>query len=250
MRTLALIQARVGSSRLPGKVLAEVNNRPLLWYVVRRTQLALVDDVVVAIPDTVEDLAIAKQCDAWKVPYAVGPEQDVLTRFLSIAQAREPLPDVVVRITADCPLIDPEIIDAVVRLLQKRVRGPHFVADPSAVYASNVFPIRTFPDGLDVEAFPLSTLQLLDELATTPADREHVTSFIHTHARLFLTFSGGSLRTMRLNQDLSEARWTVDTAEDLDFVRAVYASCPWDATMAQIIDRGRRRVVLTGGRTH
>lgn len=245
MRTLAIVQARMGSSRLPGKVLAEVAGRPMLWYVIRRTQLAkLVDRVVVAIPDdTAEDLDIAAFCAGLKVPCVAGPGADVLGRYLAVAQAMEPRPDLIVRITADCPLIDPRIIDAVVSLCLR----PPGVLDPAVAYASNVFPVRTFPDGLDVEAFPLSTLERLGELATAPADREHVTALLHRSPRLFLA-GGRSLRRVEHKPSLGDARWTVDTADDLAFVKAVFEDyrCPWDALMAQIIGICRPRVQRVG----
>lgn len=255
MRTLAVIQARMGSSRLPGKVLAQVAGRPMLWYVIRRTQLAkLVDQVVVAIPDdTVEDLEIAAVCAEWKVPCVAGPGQDVLGRYLAVARAWQPRPDLIVRITADCPLIDPEVIDAVIRLCLKPAGILAGMApsqpqlDPVVAYASNIFPYRDFPDGLDVEAFPLGTLEQLARFATEAADREHVTAFLHRFPKMF-TAGGRSLRSVCHDPSMGDARWTVDTQEDLDFVRNVfeYFRCPWDASMAQIIDRCRARVQLPG----
>lgn len=245
MYVLAIIQARMGSSRLPGKVLADVNNRPLLWYVVRRTQLAkLVDQVVVAIPDTAEDLAIAKVCANWQVPCVAGAEHDVLSRFAMVAELWTPAPTHIVRITADCPLIDPAAIDSVLSLF-------HAKGGDRVAYASNVFPVRTFPDGLDVEAFSVGTLRGLDTCASTPDDREHVTSYLHRRPQHF-TAGGHAIRSVALQHNLAEARWTVDVPEDLDFVRSVfgYFGCPWDASMGQIIDRCRRRVLLAGETTH
>jgi spore coat polysaccharide biosynthesis protein SpsF len=239
MRTLAIIQARLRSSRLPNKVLAEINNRPLLWYVVRRTQLAaLVDDVVVAIPE--QDLEIAQWCAKWNVPCVTGPEEDVLERFRLVADLWQPAPTHIARITADCPLIDPEVIDAVLTLFRSRDAA-------NVVYASNIFPERTFPDGLDVEAFPIETLNLLAQMAIEDRHREHVTSFLHEHAQFFVgTITGGAIRSARLRINLADARWTVDDAEDLEFVRAVYGyfECPWDASMDDIIRRCRPRVRL------
>lgn len=242
MHTLAIIQARMGSTRLPGKVLAEVNGRPLLWYVIRRVQLAKrVDQVVVAIPDDdPADLDIAALCATWDVPCVAGPGADVLSRFLAVARAWQPRPDVLVRITADCPLIDPDVIDAVLSLFG---RDPENVA-----YASNILPARTFPDGLDVEAFPLSTLERLDALAGDLTDREHVTSYLHRNPKAFLV-AGRGIRTARLPAALGGLRWTVDTEEDLEFVRALYGplGLPWDASLAQILDAGRPRIVGPGG---
>lgn len=225
---LAIIQARVGSSRLPGKVLADVCGRPLLWYVVERVKRAkLVDQVVVAVPDTAEDLAIHSLCAAWNVPCVSGPEQDVLARFKLIADLWQPTPDLIVRITADCPLIDSEVIDATIEQLRD-----------GAMWASNIVP-RAWPDGLDVEVFMRETLRWLDEQTTNPADREHVTPLLYRHGG---EYGGGQLRCPVALGDL---RWTVDTKEDLDWVRQVYARMPWDAGWSRILFSGieHRRVV-------
>jgi len=224
---LAIVQARIGSSRLPGKVLADVCGKPLLWYVVQRTMRAThVDQVVVATPETREDLVIHAACAAWNVPCVAGPEHDVLKRFAMIAEAWRPRPDLVVRITADCPLIDPDVIDATI----EQVRN-------SAQWASNIHPERTWPDGLDVEVLTLPMLIALDA-ATTGADREHVTPDLY---RPNAYPAGGSL-VCPVN--LGDLRWTVDTQADLDWVRQVYRRLPWRARWQQILFSGieQRRV--------
>lgn len=216
---LAIVQARVGSTRLPGKVLADVCGKPLLWYVVHRTQRAKhVDQVVVAIPDTVEDLAIAQRCAAWNIPCVAGAEHDVLNRFITIAERWQPQPNVIVRITADCPLIDPDVIDETIAQL----RNGH-------QWASNIVP-RTWPDGLDVEVFTRQTLLRLDITTMNDADREHVTPDLY---RFRAYGEGGQLRCP---VSLGDLRWTVDTEEDLRWLRQVVARLPrWDARWLQIL---------------
>jgi spore coat polysaccharide biosynthesis protein SpsF len=219
---LAIVQARVGSSRLPGKVLADVCGKPLLWYVVERVKLAKhVDQVVVAVPDTAEDLAIQSLCATWNIPCVSGPEHDVLARFKLIADLWQPAPDRIVRITADCPLIDPDVIDATIEQLRN-----------GDTWASNIVP-RTWPDGLDVEVVTRLGLHCLDQLTTDASDREHVTPALYHPKQLFGI--GGELRCPVALGDL---RWTVDTQADLDWVRQVYARVPWDAGWSRILFSG------------
>jgi spore coat polysaccharide biosynthesis protein SpsF (cytidylyltransferase family) len=219
MRTVAIIQARVGSTRLPGKVLADVAGVSVLSYVVNRTRMAKrVDDVIVACPASVEDGAIVSACAKnGTVPVLCGPEHDVLSRYDGAATIM--YADRVVRITADCPLIDPDVIDATID------------ACDGKPWASNVHPDRTWPDGLDVEVFTVKTLRRLDELTTDPRDREHVTPLLYRGA----AGEGGSLRCPVALGDL---RWTVDTQQDLDWVRQVYSRLPWNASWQQVLFSG------------
>lgn len=217
---LAIIQARVGSQRLPGKTLADVCGHPLLWYVVQRTKLArLVDQVVVATPDTAEDMAIHAACDEWGVTCVAGPGPDVLKRLALIAELWQP--DLIVRITADCPLIDPDVIDATIEQLRDK-----------ATWASNIQP-RTWPDGLDVEVVTRLGLQLLDRLTDDPRDREHVTPLLYQPKQLF-----GIGGTLQSPVHLGDLRWTVDTQADLDWVRQVYQRVPWNAGWSRILFSG------------
>jgi len=144
---VALIQARMGSSRFPGKVLEDLSGRPMLWHVVHRVRGAgRVERVVVATTDRAVDDPIARFCAQENIACFRGDEQDVLDRFYQAARADHA--DVVVRITADCPLIDPEVIDKVVERFQ---RG-------DCDYVSNA--IRyTYPDGLDTEVFSFAALE-------------------------------------------------------------------------------------------
>ena len=202
-RVVAIVQARMGSQRLPGKVLADLEGATMLERVVERLlDATTVDAVVVATTALDADDAVVAEVERLAVPVHRGSEHDVLSRYVSAA--REHRADVVVRVTADCPLLDPEVVDRVVTALDREVD-----------YASNT-PARTFPRGRDVEALHADTLHRVDRLATSSASREHVTSFLLEAPELF------RIRNIRSEHDDSALRWTVDTPEDLAMVRGVY----------------------------
>ena len=201
---VAIIQARMGSSRLPGKSLAEIEGRPMLWHVIQRVKRAsLVDRVVVATSTAPADDAIEKMCRENGVPCYRGSENDVLDRFYHAARAEKA--GQVVRITADCPLIDPDVIDRVVRRFQ---RG-------DLDYASNAM-VRTYPDGLDTEICSFFALERAWHEAIKASEREHVTPYLRSE----------KFRTASVENDSTSVyqhyRWTVDEAADLEFIRAVY----------------------------
>jgi spore coat polysaccharide biosynthesis protein SpsF len=207
MKVVAIIQARLGSTRLPGKVLAEVGGRPLLARQIERLRRArTLDELVVATTTKTDDDAIKQLAHALGVGCFRGPADDVLHRFA--LAARDAAADVVVRVTADCPLIDPTIVDQAVRAICEQ---------PAACdYASNVLE-RTYPRGLDVEAMWSDALLRMDRLARSPSAREHVTTFARfERPDLFL------LRSIRDWEDNSDLRWTVDTAEDLEYIRRLW----------------------------
>src|SRR5688500_8743591 len=156
MKVVAVVQARAGSTRLPGKVLMELAGRPMLAQILRRVAAASrVDEVVLATSDLERDDPVAAVAEAEGVAVFRGSEEDVLARFVGAARSADA--DVVMRITGDCPLIAPEVIDAVVARL----------VDEGADYASNVLR-RTFPKGLDAEALTMDALERIDELGTSP----------------------------------------------------------------------------------
>jgi glutamate-1-semialdehyde aminotransferase/spore coat polysaccharide biosynthesis protein SpsF (cytidylyltransferase family)/predicted dehydrogenase len=201
---VAIIQSRMGSSRLPGKSMAEIEGRPMLWHVIQRVKRAsLVDRVVVATSVAPADDVIEKMCRENGVPCYRGSENDVLDRFYHAARAEKAAQ--VVRVTADCPLIDPEVIDRVVRRFQ---RG-------DLDYASNAM-VRTYPDGLDTEICSFFALERAWHEATKPSEREHVTPYLRSE----------KFRTANVENDSTafyqHYRWTVDEAADLEFIRAVY----------------------------
>ena len=205
-QVIAIIQARVGSTRLPRKVLADIGGRPLLWHVVQRVRQArLVDRTVVATSTEADDDAIAAFCDRNDVGCFRGSETDVLDRFYQTAQAFPA--NFFVRITADCPLIDPDVIDRVLAILQT---GKY-------EYVSNTLRY-TYPDGLDTEAFTAEALTQSWREATKPSEREHVTPYLRLSGKFRLS-------NVENDVDLSpqEYRWSVDDAKDLEFVRQVYA---------------------------
>ena len=206
MRVVGIIQARLGSERLPGKVLRDIAGEPMLVRVVNRTQrAAIIDEVVIATTEAVPDKAIAELCELKDWDCFCGNEYDVLDRYYKAA--RQYHADAVVRITSDCPLIDPEIIDLTVS--QFLENGP-----PS--YASNTLPSRTFPRGLDVEVMTFEALERAWREDTNSIWREHVTPYIYSNPELF------EMLGIKNDKDYSHLRWTVDTPEDLAFVRLVY----------------------------
>ena len=235
MRTVAIIQASMGSQRLPGKTMADVCGKPMLARVVERAQRArLVDEIIVATTDGLIDAPIADWCVANNVPcYCCGVylrpgKGDLLATYYEAALWRQA--DVIVRITADCPLVDAAIIDAVVG-----ARDATGVA-----YCSNVYP-PTYPDGLDVEAVAFSTLEKAHHDAVLPSDREHVTPFIRRHC---IDWPPGVVN-IQCYPALFALRWTVDEAADLEFVRAVYAELgevPFG--MAEVLELLARRPEL------
>jgi spore coat polysaccharide biosynthesis protein SpsF len=211
MRTVAVIQARMGSTRLPGKVLRPLLGEPLLSHVVRRTaRAASLDGVVVATTTLAADQPIVDLAAAEGWSAVRGSEADLLDRYLLAARAEHA--DRVVRITSDCPLIDPDLIDDVVAALVRE----------GADYASNSLEPRTYPRGLDVEAMTLAALELADTRDHDPASREHATPWLRTHP--------DEVRLVRVaaEVDRSEHRWTVDTAEDYELVRRIYEAIGHD----------------------
>ena len=204
MRIVAIIQARMNSNRLPGKVLKDICGESMLSRVVHRvTSATSLDKVVVATTDLLVDDLINNECDKLGVSVFRGSEDDVLDRFYQAALFHKA--EVGVRITADCPLIEPMIIDNVV----------HAFLNSNMDYASNTLE-RTYPRGLDVEVISLHALTIAWKNSSKPYHRAHVTPYIYENADLF------RLLSVTNTSDCSKYRWTVDTPEDLQFVRRVY----------------------------
>lgn len=203
----AIIQARMGSSRLPGKTLARLGDLTILDWVIDRTSSAsMIGDVVVATTVARDDDVVADHLSARGVRCVRGDEQDVLSRYVLAAQSATS--SVLVRITADCPLVDPSLIDETVRVVED-VHGERHVD-----YASTGLN-PDLPRGLDVEAFTTDALRTAHAQATDPAEREHVTLFIYRHPELFDCVAV-SLPVWARRPDL---RFTVDEQEDLVAVR-------------------------------
>lgn len=201
---VTIIQARMGSTRLPGKVLMDICGHPMLWHVINRARQAkLLDDVLVATSEKASDDPVVAFCEQEGVPCFRGSEDDVLDRYYRAAVWIGA--DTVVRITADCPLIDPVVSDKVIAAY----------LDGGCDYASNTIE-RTYPDGLDTEVFSFETLEKAWLEARLMSEREHVTPYIWKNEELF------NLRQVTQEMDLSGLRWTVDEPEDLEFVRRIY----------------------------
>lgn len=205
MRVVVIIQARMGATRFPGKPLKTVQNRPLLSYQLERLRRAKsVDQIIVATTTKEQDTQIVELCKAENILCYRGSESDVLERYNQAAKLFKA--DVVVRITGDCPLIDPEIVDHAINYYLG-----HF---PTYDYVSNSLE-RTYPRGLDVEVFSASMLERAAKEAKFPEEREHVTLYFYTHPNLF------SLGNVRQAADKSHHRWTVDTLEDFELVTKI-----------------------------
>ena len=203
MSTLAIVQARWGSTRFPGKVLEDLCGHPVLAHVVKRAQAAI-QDIVVAVPNAPKDARVASCCtEKLRVPvyWYDGAEDDVLGRF--VACAREHKADTIIRLTADCPLLDPEWVGAVVAL--QAITDTPYVASTAA--GGQV-------DGLDVEVFSRELLDRADA-ATPDVGREHVTTWMRTTEPRILLKRRLPLPGTR------QHRWTVDTPEDLDWLRMI-----------------------------
>ena len=203
-----VVQARMGSSRLPGKTLADIGGRPMLGRLVDRARLIPgVEQVVIATTDRPADKAILRFAEAEGLPASTGSETDVLDRVYGAA-CRFGV-SVIVRVSPDCPMLDPAVSGLVLDRFLK--------AGGKLDYASNTQP-PSFPDGLDTEVFALEALERARREAQLLSEREHVTPYIWKQPDKF------RLDNVRHETDLSALRWTVDTAADLEFVRAVYAA--------------------------
>jgi|694.fasta_scaffold27281_7 spore coat polysaccharide biosynthesis protein SpsF len=206
LKVTAIVQARMSSTRLPGKVLLDLSGAPMLQRQLERVQRAtLLSNVVVATSTDVSDDPIAALCAELGVDCYRGDLSNVLGRFVGAIDAFPT--DVVVRITADCPLISPQAIDSVVRAF----------LEADCDYLSNTLE-PTFPDGVDIEVMTTQVLREVSAISSDQLEREHVTLGIYRRPDHF------SVRNYRGEQDLSDLRWTVDSPDDLEFVTWVYES--------------------------
>jgi spore coat polysaccharide biosynthesis protein SpsF len=205
MRVVAIIQARMGSTRLPGKVLMDIAGETMLARVVNRVRRATrIDETAVATTVSGKDEPIVSECRRLGVACFRGSEEDVLDRYYQTALTHKA--EAVVRITSDCPLIDPEVIDTVIEAF--------LTHKPD--YASNCLE-RSYPRGLDTEVMSVEALTHAWRESKKPYQRVHVTSYIYENPELFRTIS------IKADADYRHQRWTVDTPEDLTFVRTIYA---------------------------
>jgi len=202
---IGIIQARTDSTRLPNKMLKDIQGKPLILHVIQRAQHAkLLNSIVLATTTRAVDTPLANLVHAQGIPVYRGECDDVLDRYYQAATQFHA--DVIVRITGDCPLIDPRVIDQIVQVFLQH----HYD------YVTNTLQ-PTYPDGLDVEVFSYQALTKAWKEATFASEREHVTTYLRNHPEKFTQYD------VKNPVDLSKYRWTVDNQEDLEFVREIYS---------------------------
>lgn len=204
MKTVIIVQARMSSTRLPGKVLRTVLGKPLLEYLWERLKkVTQAEQVVIATTTNRADDPIVEFCKTRGINFYRGSESDVLARYYETATKFRA--DCIVRVTADCPLIDPEIVDeAIIRFKD--------YGDEECNYLSNTLE-RTYPRGLDCEVMSYDALEAAHTVARQLPEREHVTPYIYTHPHIF------RLQSLTSETDDSRYRWTVDTEQDFELIK-------------------------------
>ncbi|MBI3631428.1 MAG: glycosyltransferase family protein [Candidatus Staskawiczbacteria bacterium] len=207
MKIVAIIQARMGSTRLPGKMMVEIFNKPIIEHVFERVKSSrLINEIWLATTADKEDDVLAKWARLKVEKIYRGSNEDVLDRYFQAAKQAQA--DIIVRITGDCPLHDSQVIDLVVK---------EFLSG-SFDYVSNSHP-PTYPDGLDVEVFSFQALKKAWEEAKLKSEREHVAPYIWKHPELF------KIKNVSSGIDLSKERWTLDTKEDFLFISNILKEC-------------------------
>jgi len=245
-RVIAVIQGRMSSSRLPGKILSDIAGQPMLQRVFMRTSRAVtVSQTIFATTTDSTDDPVAEYCDFSGIPFTRGSLYDVLDRYYQTAKQAKA--DVVVRITADCPVIDPALIDNVVNTV---------ISEQSSVnrkpfdFVCNRLPPpypRTYPIGLDIEACTLNILEQAWKEAKEPQHREHVMPYFYEGVQLItenrslqtgISPRGFNIAVLHHTTDFGDYRWTVDTPEDLEFMRQVYSHFDGrdDFTWKEVLD--------------
>ena len=209
-KVVAIVQARMESERLPGKVLADIQGEPMLIRVAKRAERAdSLDSLLVATSSHVQDDVVEETCIERGIPVFRGDLNDVLDRYYRAALFVQA--DVIVRLTGDCPLLGPDLIDDAVHA--------YLTADPPVDFVANRFPDqRTYPIGTDVEVFSLDALRVVWKSADQPHQREHVTPYLYEEPGRFRTL------LLRNDRDLGQMRWAVDEQSDLEFVRRIYTN--------------------------
>lgn len=204
MSVVAIVQARMGSTRLPGKVMKKMKGRPVLFHFIRRMhESKKIDKIVIATPDKAESQPILDLAKEMDVEIFKGSESDVLDRFYQAAKKHKA--DIIVRVTSDCPLLDPMVVD---RVIGKFLEGGHD-------YVSNNLE-KSFPHGLDTEVFSFKALEKAWKETADEYDREHVTPYFYRNPDKF------KLSNVSNSEDQSRYRWTLDTKEDFAFISEVY----------------------------
>ena len=205
-KTAAIIQARMGSTRLPGKVMKDLKGKPVLWHVIERVKQAKnIDQIIIATTTAKRDKIIFKKAKEWGIKAYQGSEEDVLARYYEVANKYEI--DTVVRITSDCPLIDPYVIDEIVEYYNK---NNYTLVTNAGSDLNN----RTYPRGLDTEVFSFEVLEKAYKNVEKKYQREHVTPYIYENYNDIFYYKN--------NKDLSNYRLTLDTKEDFELIKILY----------------------------
>ncbi|MEH2199671.1 glycosyltransferase family protein [Nostoc sp.] len=211
MRIVAIIQARMGSTRLPGKVMKQLCGQTVMAHVICRVQASpLVDEVVVATTTSLVDDVIVAEAERCGVKWFRGSEEDVLERYYLAAKKYSA--DVVVRVTSDCPLFDSEVLSQMLEYFKTET-----VEGLKIDYLSNCLN-RSYPRGLDAEVFTYEVLEKAFEKAQKPYEREHVTPYIYEHPEKF------SLHNQTNDEDISHYRLTLDTEDDWILIESIYTN--------------------------
>lgn len=206
MKTVAIIQARMGSTRLPGKVMMDLYGKTVLEHVITRVKKAKeIDEIVIATTVREDDNLIAEEAKRLRVKSFRGSEEDVLSRYYYSAKENEA--DIVVRITSDCPLIDPKIVDGIIEFYKSNKYD-------LVTNAGSDLSQRTYPRGLDTEVFSFKELEAAYIEAKEIYQREHVTPFIYENSDNIFYYKN--------DIDYSKYRWTLDTEEDFELINKIY----------------------------
>jgi spore coat polysaccharide biosynthesis protein SpsF len=205
-KVVAITQARIGSTRLPSKVMKNICGKPILWHVWNRLLHAKeIDQIVIATTTLPEDDLIQSFCKETGIAFYRGSSDDVLSRYYETAKMHNA--EIIIRITSDCPLIDPHVVDQIISAFKNE----------NIDYMSNGM-VRTFPRGLDTEVFTFNSLEMCYNQAIQQYEREHVTPYIYQNPEIFST------KNFLNSEDLSYYRWTVDTPEDFKLIQEIYNS--------------------------
>ena len=229
MKFTAIVQARMNSSRLPGKVLMDINGKTSLQRMIERIKKSrLLNEIIIATTQNKEDFEIIEQCKSLRLKYFAGDENDVLDRFFKASQKFNVKN--IIRLTADCPMHDHQVIDAIIQVYKNN----------NYDYVSNVIK-RTFPDGLDVEVFNFESLKEAQINAKDKIHREHVTTYIRGNLK---GLESGNFKIFNVENDIdfSSFRWTLDNENDLKNIRFFFKNLPesfsWqDALQLEILSK-------------
>ena len=220
MKKLIIVQARMTSTRLPGKVMKVVCGKPLLEHLIDRLKrVKYADRIVIATTVNETDDIIVELCKKLDISYYRGSEEDVLGRYYETAV--EYGGDIIIRITSDCPVIDPEVVDYLINFFTNNTEKYDYVSNTLE---------RSYPKGMDAEVISFKTLKEAHFNAYEPYDREHVTPFIKKRPQQFRLYN------ILYKRDISNCRWTLDTPEDLELISKIFESLYYQNTFFSLKD--------------